>query len=242
MTQAEHDTNILPFEATEATLPNGLRVIVVPTGFPNLVSLQIPVQTGSRNEVEPGKTGFAHFFEHMMFRGTERYPAHAYQAVMTRAGARQNAYTTDDYTNYHVTFAAEDLETVLALEADRFQNLAYSVEDFRTEARAVLGEYNKSIANPLMKLFEVQRDHAYTTHTYKHTTMGFIEDIEAMPEQFDYSRLFFDRWYRPEYSTILVAGDVDPERTVALVEQHWGHGSAARSRRTSPRSRRRKAP
>ncbi len=65
---------ILPFDAVEKTLPNGLKVIVVPTGFPNIVSLQIPVQTGSRNEVEPGKSGFAHFFEHMMFRGTKAYP------------------------------------------------------------------------------------------------------------------------------------------------------------------------
>src|SRR5690349_1532691 len=105
---------ILPFVATEATLANGLRVIVVPTGFPNLVSLQIPVQAGSRNEVEPGKSGFAHFFEHMMFRGTPRFPPEAYEAHITRAGARQNAYTTDDYTNYHITFAREDLETMLA--------------------------------------------------------------------------------------------------------------------------------
>src|SRR5579885_3367697 len=109
--------DILPFKAVSATLANGLRVIAVPTGFPNLVSLQIPVQTGSRNEVEPGKSGFAHFFEHMMFRGTEKYPPAAYEALMTRAGARQNAYTTDDYTNYHVTFAREDLETILAVEA-----------------------------------------------------------------------------------------------------------------------------
>ncbi|HEY8836134.1 MAG TPA: insulinase family protein, partial [Dehalococcoidia bacterium] len=111
--------DVLPFNAETRTLTNGLRVIAVPTGFPNLVSLQIPVQTGSRNEVEPGKSGFAHFFEHMMFRGTERYPAAAYEEIITRAGARQNAYTTDDYTNYHITFAREDLETVLALEADR---------------------------------------------------------------------------------------------------------------------------
>src|SRR5512134_1387041 len=95
---------ILPFDAVEKTLPNGLGVIVVPTGFPNIVSLQIPVQTGSRNEVEPGKSGFAHFFEHMMFRGTKTYPAAEYQKILTRIGARQNAYTTDDYTNYHTTF------------------------------------------------------------------------------------------------------------------------------------------
>ena len=219
---SETPGDILPFAATETTLPNGLRVIVVPTSFPHLVSLQIPVKTGSRNEIEPGKTGFAHFFEHIMFRGTERYPAHAYQEVMTRAGARQNAYTTDDYTNYHATFAAEDLETVLALEADRFMNLTYSRADFRTEAQAILGEYNKSAANPLSKLFEVQRDHAYTTHTYKHTTMGFLADIETMPDQYEYSRTFFERWYRPEHATILLVGDLDPAATVGTVERLWG--------------------
>jgi zinc protease len=215
-------SDIMPFRAWEETLANGLRVIVVPTGYPHLVSLQIPVQTGSRNEVEPGKSGFAHFFEHMMFRGTERLSADAYQAIVTRTGARQNAYTTDDYTNYHITFAREDLETILDIEADRFMNLRYSEADFRTEARAVLGEYNKSSSDPLTKLIEVQRDHAYTVHTYKHTTMGFIADIEAMPEQFDYSRTFFERWYRPEYATIILAGDVEPEATLALVQRYWG--------------------
>ncbi|MFN0148471.1 MAG: M16 family metallopeptidase [Dehalococcoidia bacterium] len=215
-------TDIMPFTAHETTLGNGLRVIVVPTGFPNLVSLQIPVQTGSRNEVEAGKSGFAHFFEHMMFRGTKRFPPDRYQEIVTRSGARQNAYTTDDYTNYHMTFAKEDLETVLEIEADRFMHLDYSEADFRTEARAILGEYNKSASDPLTKLIEVQRDHAYTTHTYKHTTMGFIADIEAMPEQFAYSRAFLERWYRPEYTTIVLAGDVAPESALALVEKYWG--------------------
>ena len=213
--------DILPFRATEATLPNGLRVIVVPTGFPNLISLQIPVQTGSRNEVEPGKSGFAHFFEHMMFRGTERYSSEQYNDVIARAGARQNAYTTDDYTNYHMTFAAEDLERMIDVEADRFMHLRYSEEDFKTEARAVLGEYNKNSANPVQKLVEVQREHAFRAHPYQHTTMGFLRDIEDMPNQFAYSRLFFDRWYRPEYTTIVVAGDVQPDTVIALVERYW---------------------
>jgi zinc protease len=214
--------NILPLEVTEKTLPNGLKVIVVPTGFPNIVSLQIPVQTGSRNEVEIGKSGFAHFFEHMMFRGTKAYPADAYKDILTQVGARQNAYTTDDFTNYHTTFAKEDLELMLKVEADRFMNLDYSEEDFKTEARAVLGEYNKNSSNPIRKLLEVQRDNAFTTHTYKHTTMGFIKDIEDMPNQFAYSKVFFDRWYRPEYTTIIVAGDVTPEKVMPLVEKYWG--------------------
>ena len=82
---------VIPFKATERTLTNGLRVIVVPTGFPNIVSIQVPVQSGSRNEFEAGKSGFAHFFEHMMFRGTPSYPPEKWQAAMTAAGARTNA-------------------------------------------------------------------------------------------------------------------------------------------------------
>jgi zinc protease len=218
---AKAAADILPFKATEKTLPNGLKVIVVPTGFPNIVSIQIPVQTGSRNEVEPGKSGFAHFFEHMMFRGTKAYPPEKYQAIVTRSGARQNAYTTDDYTNYHTTFPKEDLETMLKIEADRFQNLDYGESEFKTEARAVLGEYNKNSANPISKLYEVTRDRAYDVHTYKHTTMGFLKDIEDMPNQYAYSKTFFDRWYRPEHTTIIVAGDVNPAETIRLVEKYW---------------------
>ncbi len=213
---------LLTFPISEHTLANDLRVIVVPTGLPDVVSLQIPVQAGSRNEIEPGKTGFAHFFEHMMFRGTDAYPPARYQEVLTQAGARSNAYTTDDYTNYHTTFSRDDLARVLEIEADRFQRLRYPEEDFKTEARAVLGEYNKNSADPTEKLFEVMRDHAYTTHTYKHTTMGFLRDIEDMPNQFDYSRLFFDRWYRPEYTSLLVAGDVSAADVLPLVERYWG--------------------
>lgn len=217
-----------PFKIHEKELPNGLKVMVVPTGFPNLVSLQIPVQTGSRNEVEPGKTGFAHFFEHMMFRGTKKVPAAVYQEQLKKMGARQNAYTSGDYTNYHTTLSKGDLEKMLELEADRFMNLEYGESEFKTEARAVLGEYNKNSANPLQKLWEVTKDAAFTVHPYKHTTMGFLKDIEAMPEQFAYSKTFFDRWYRPEYTTIIVAGDVEPRATFALVEKYfknWKRGS-----------------
>jgi zinc protease len=203
-------------------LPNGLRVIAVRTPQKGVVSLQIPVQTGSRNEVEPGKTGFAHFFEHMMFRGTPKYPADAYGALMKGFGADQNAYTDDDYTNYYVNLTVEDLEKTLEVEADRFRNLAYSEEQFRTEALAVKGEYLKNYSNPLLKGFEKLLDLAYTTHPYKHTTIGLFADIEDMPNQMDYAREFFARWYRPEYTSVIVVGDIEPDATVALVEKYWG--------------------
>jgi zinc protease len=217
---AESKVFTLPYLVRD--LPNGLRVVAVRTDYPDIVTLQIPVQTGSRNEVEPGKSGFAHFFEHMMFRGTERFPAERYEAAIKSAGGDQNAYTSDDLTNYHVTFTKADLAKILELEADRFMNLKYSEAQFRTEALAVKGEYLKNYSNPLQKLFEVQRDLAYNTHSYKHTTMGYLKDIEDMPNQLEYSKLFFQRWYRPENATVIVVGDIDPPATVALVEKYFG--------------------
>ena len=217
------DTNkIFDMPYLQRDLDNGLRVVIVPTDYPDIVTIQIPVQTGSRNEIEPGKTGFAHFFEHMMFRGTEKYPADVYADILKKAGADQNAYTSSDLTNYHITFTKDDLEKVIEIEADRFQNLSYSEDVFRTEALAVKGEYLKNFSNPFSQMYERVSDLMFSTHTYKHTTMGFIEDIEAMPDQLEYSKVFFDRWYRPEKTTVILVGDVDPEATFALVKKYWG--------------------
>jgi zinc protease len=141
---------------------------------------------------------------------------------MNHAGARHNASTSDDKTWYYATFAKEDLEPIIAMMGDQFQNLDYSEADFKTEARAVLGEYNKNAANPFFKTYETLRKTAFTTHTYGHTTMGFIEDIENMPNQFAYSKQFFDRYYRPERTTIIVAGDVDAQQVLPLVQKYWG--------------------
>jgi zinc protease len=212
---------IFPYPYVQEDLPTGLRLITIPTDYPNIVSIFIVVGTGSRNEIEPGKSGFAHLFEHLMFRGTPEFPPEKYEATLTDAGAASNAFTTDDFTAYHTTFSKEDLPRILSMEADRFQHLSYEPSAFKTETRAVLGEYNKNSANPLEKLYEVMRATAFTTHTYKHTTMGFIQDVEAMPGEYDYSRQFFDRYYRPEYTTIVVAGDVDPKRVRALVDERW---------------------
>jgi zinc protease len=130
--------------------------------------------------------------------------------------------TSLDRTIYHTTFAKEDLPKILEIEADRFKHLAYTPEAFKTEARAVLGEYNKNSANPLSRLDEAQANAAFTTHTYKHTTMGFIKDIEDMPNQYEYSKDFFSRSYRPEKATMFVVGDVKPDQVFPLVEKYWG--------------------
>ncbi|HEY4362525.1 MAG TPA: pitrilysin family protein [Bryobacteraceae bacterium] len=220
---ADAPNKVFPYAYNQEDLPNGLRIVTIPTDFPNIVSVYIVVQTGSRNEVEPGKTGFAHLFEHIMFRGTEKYPPEKYNEILSRAGAASNASTSDDLTVYHTTFSKEDLPTILDMEADRFQNLKYSLDAFKTETGAVLGEYNKNSANPDSKMEEVLHDTAFDRHTYKHTTMGFLKDVQDMPQQFDYSLKFFDRYYRPEYTTIIVTGDVDAKQVRALVDKSWGN-------------------
>jgi zinc protease len=213
---------ILPFPTETRTLANGLRVIVMPMPSDGLVAYWTVVRTGSRDEVEAGRTGFAHFFEHMMFRGTDRFPSEEYNRVVTTIGANTNAYTTDDHTAYHFTMAAEDLERVMELESDRFQNLKYAESAFQTEAGAVYGEYRKSRTEPEFALDEQLVATAFTKHPYGHTTMGYERDIAAMPKLYDYSRTFFSRYYRPENTVLFVAGAVTPAQVFPLVDKYYG--------------------
>ncbi len=213
---------IFPFPVRSDSLPNGLTVISIPFDSPGIVAYYTVVKTGSRNEVEPGLSGFAHFFEHMMFRGTKKYPQEKYNDVLKGLGADSNAFTTDDYTCYHMTIPATALATAVELEADRFRNLEYDKPDFQKESRAVLGEYNKGASSPFLILEETLHAEAYKTHTYRHTTIGFLADVKDMPNQFDYSKTFFDRWYRPENCTIVVVGEVDHNRLLKLVREHYG--------------------
>src|SRR5947209_773580 len=203
-------------------LPNGLRVITIPTDYPNLVALYIVVQTGSRNEPEKGKSGYAHLFEHLMFRGSEHYTGQERDEILKKAGADSNAYTTDDRTVFHEVFSKDDLDRILELEADRFQRLKYAPDAYKTETKAVLGEFNKNSADPEEKAFEVLRATAFKRHTYSHTTMGFIEDIEDFPNKYDYSLQFYKRYYRPEYTTIVLVGDLKRDEAVGIVKKYFG--------------------
>jgi zinc protease len=215
-------TPIIPYPTVTRTLPNGLTAIVVPMPSEGLAAYWTVVRTGSRDEYEPGRTGFAHFFEHMMFRGTERFPSDVYNRIITTIGADANAYTTDDHTAYHLAMAAEDLEQVMEIESDRFQNLSYAEGAFQTEAGAVYGEYRKSRTEPEFALYEELVGAAFERHPYGHTTLGYERDIAIMPTLFDYSREFFARYYRPENTVLFIAGDVTPATVFALVEKYYG--------------------
>ena len=213
---------VFPFPVSVFELENGLRVVSVEYDSPGIVAYYTIVRTGSRNEVEPGFSGYAHFFEHMMFRGTEKYPTEAYNAVIKQIGADSNAFTTNDWTAYHIVASSEALKTIINIESDRFLNLRYTEDDVKTEAGAILGEYNLNFSNPVSLLRERLYDRAFLFHPYKHTTIGLLADIQEMPNHYDYSVEFYDRYYRPNNSTIVVVGDFDQDELKRLVSEYYG--------------------
>ena len=220
--QASEPEGVFPYPILQDSLDNGLKVVTVPYNSPGLAAFYLVVRVGSRDEIEEGKTGFAHFFEHVMFRGTEKYSKEQYSEALKAIGAAANANTWWDRTVYHMTGNANMLDKMFELEADRFMNLKYSEEDFKVEAGAVKGEYTKSNSNPWSKLSEKTYSTAFTVHTYAHETIGFWEDVVDMPNQYDYSLEFFDRFYRPEYTTLMVVGDVKQEEVNALAKKYFG--------------------
>lgn len=236
---------VLPQSPAFDRLDNGLGVVTVPLRTPGIVAYYTLVRTGSRDEVERGHSGFAHLFEHMMFRGSRTHSARDYEHAMQRMGADNNAYTTEDYTLYTVTIPSRSLDDLVPLEADRFANLSFSEQAFQTETRAVLGEYNKNSASPLHTMWESLSELAFTRHTYGHTTMGYLRDIEAMPGYFTYAQQFFRRYYTPDNCTLIFAGDVTREHALALARQHYSRWTGRRDhpvipvepRQIAPRSR-----
>lgn len=220
--EKKQPNKFFPYKTYTETLNNGLKVIIIPMPSDGLVSYYSIVRTGSRDEYEPGHTGFAHFFEHMMFRGTKKYPGNIYDKLVISMGANANAYTTDDYTCYHLSITKDNLEKVMELESDRFQNLFYEEPAFKTESGAVYGEYRKGKTSPFFWIWEKLLSTAFTKHTYKHTTIGFEEDIKAMPTMYDYSISFFNRYYRPENVILLIVGDINPKEVMPLVKNYYG--------------------
>ena len=213
------------------TLKNGLDVVFCNFDTPGVVAYWTVVRAGSRNEIEPGKTGYAHLFEHLMFRGTTTYPQAKYNEVMDLHGADHNAFTGLDWTVYNSVFPAEHLPKMIEIQADRFQNLTYDEEAYVQETGAVLGEYNIGRADPSSILEETLYKTAFDFHTYRHTVIGWESDVRAMPEGYDYGRKFFERYYRPDNCAIIVVGDFDRERTLSRIitaYQRWPAGAEPR--------------
>jgi zinc protease len=218
--QAQHDSRGFPFPYETVRLANGFHAYLIKAGAPGQIAYVSIVRTGSRDEVEPGRSGFAHFFEHMMFRGTDKYPH--YDDETTKMGAFRNASTWADQTAYYLVANSEYLEKIMDIESDRFQNLKYSEADFRTEAGSILGEYQNGAREPQRWLNEKVRETAFQKHTYAHTVIGYEADIRAMPQGYEYSKAFYQRFYRPENVVLVIAGEFDTAKAKTLIGKYYG--------------------
>ncbi len=200
-------------------LENGLRVLVHEDSSTPMAVVNVMYDVGARDE-DPNKTGFAHLFEHLMFGGSINIPD--YDEPLQRAGGENNAYTTNDLTNYYCSLPAENIETAFWLESDRMLSLAFSKKSLEVQRKVVCEEFKEHYINkPYGDLWFKMRDLAFTTHPYKWMTIGkelshvenaTIEDVKA----------FFHKHYNPSNAILVVAGNVTTEQVKGLAEKWFG--------------------
>jgi zinc protease len=201
------------------TLPNGLQVILLEDHEVPIINLQVWYHVGGKDE-RPGRTGFAHLFEHLMFKGSAHVPAEEHSRIIEAVGGFDNAETTDDTTNFFETFPSNYLERVLWLEADRMGSLNVSEENFKSEREVVKEERRVRIENqPYGYLQEDLRAAAFTVHGYHHTPIGSMEDLDKATIQD--VRDFFRTFYKPNNATLVIVGDFDSAQALAWTNKYF---------------------
>ena len=202
------------------TLPNGLTVVFHTDRSTPIVNVQVWYHVGSKNE-KAGRTGFAHLFEHMMFKGSKNVEPEQHTSIVSSVGGRANAYTTEDTTVYWETVPAQYLPLVLWMEADRLGSLRIDEQTFVSEREVVKEERRMRVDNqPFGNLNELLYRNAFTTHPYKNPVIGSMADLDAAT--IDDVRNFFDTFYIPANATLLVAGDFDEAATRDLITRYFG--------------------
>jgi predicted Zn-dependent peptidase len=202
------------------TLPNGLRVRVLPERSAPTVSYYTFFQVGSRNE-RLGTTGISHLFEHMMFNGAAKYGPKEFDRVLEARGGHSNAYTSNDVTAYYEDFTGEALETVVDLESDRMRSLRLTSDSLEQEREVVKEERRLRTENSVFGLMEEQLESlVFLAHPYRWPVIGWMEDIQRITR--DDCEAFFRTYYAPNNAAIYAVGDVDPDETIRLVERAYG--------------------
>lgn len=209
-----------PLEYRETKLPNGLTLITHEDHSTPVINLQLWYHVGSKDE-KAGRTGFAHLFEHLMFKGSAHVKAEQHDKLITNAGGVSNAYTQDDVTVYWESFPANYLEKILWMEADRMATLDVSEENFQSEREVVKEERLTRIENPPYgDLLERLYANAFDVHPYKHVTIGSMADLNAAT--ISDVRDFYQTYYVPNNATLVIAGDFQSDQAQDLVKRYFG--------------------
>lgn len=219
---AADEVPLLPSSLRIERLENGLTIVASPAPTPGLVAVQTWMDVGARDEVEPGMTGFAHFFEHLMFHGSEALPRDAREKRLLSLAVDENAWTDEDRTVYVARAPAASLGALLEVEADRFSDLSLTAEGVRREAGAVYGEFRKGRASPDRRIHTLLRETAFDTSTYGHPVIGLEDDIAGMPEGLDRAVAFHRTFYRPDRAVLVVTGDIEPGAVVEMARRTHG--------------------
>src|ERR1700755_2285081 len=206
------------------TLQNGLQVVVIPDHRTPGVTQMIWYKVGSADET-PGKSGLAHFLEHLMFKGASKHPAGEFSQTVLRIGGNENAFTSTDYTGYFQRVPREQLPRMMEFEADRMTGLILKDENVLPERGVVLEEYNMRVANnPEARLTEQIMAALYLNHPYGRPVIGWHQEIEKLDRQD--ALAFYKRFYAPNNAILVIAGDVDVNEVRPLAEQTFGKVAA----------------
>lgn len=208
------------FGAQSTTLDNGLELIVIPNHRAPVIQHMIWYRVGAADEPE-AKSGLAHFFEHLMFRGTKNLEDGEFSKKVAGLGGQDNAFTSQDYTAYFQAIATEHLGTVMSMEADRMINLDLNDEVLNTERKVIMEERRQRMENSPFNRFSEKLDtYLYPNHPYSDPIIGWMHEIENLSN--DDIRRFYQRWYAPNNAIVVISGDIAFEEAKALAEKHYG--------------------
>ena len=220
-------------KVADYTLDNGLELVVIPDHRAPVVTHMIWYKVGSADET-PGKSGLAHFLEHLMFKGTAKNPAGLFSQVVARIGGRENAFTSTDYTAYFQRVPSEDLKKVMEFEADRMTGLQLTDAVVLPEREVILEEQNQRVGNnPRARLGEQIDAALFLNHPYGRPVIGWRHEMEGLTR--DDAIGFYRRFYGPNNAVVVIAGDVQPAEARKLADETYG--KVARRNGIPPRAR-----
>jgi zinc protease len=220
LSYAQSAAKALEFKIEKFVLANGLTVIVHEDSSIPLLSYQQWFRVGSAHE-QVGRTGFAHFFEHLVFKGTNKYPGDVYESLLQKNGGDNNAFTTRDYTGYYTNLPSDKLELIIDIESDRMRNLLFDQKEIDSEREVVKEERRMRYENSIFgSLYLGLVNTMYKTGPYSWPTIGSMKDLNAA--KLTEFKSFYDQYYVPNNAVVVIAGDVKKSQVKSLIEKYYG--------------------